>query len=287
MRYRLFNGVDYIFHRGDPVPTMPYTGQVVVAIDPSKTNCAMVVGDPGGDIISIVEMSGNNWSSGPVDDTTEYCSDMKDFISRYLDRVEIYSIGLEQAITKRGMEHHHSNMVLTEIRGTLLNLFLEKWGFHKEKVEVNNWSWKRAILPEGYRSQNEKGSKRYFSQYLHDPTYDNYYEADVTDSLCIYKYLIRECKDMYEIACRKSEEPIKDFKYLIMPEWADGIPARKFRYNPSFTARENAIYFANRSFVQGIAEVDCDRLDISEIYGHSSGFSDIPKSRMVRLVVYP
>lgn len=285
MRYKLFNGRATEWHLGDPVPKLNYTGQIVMAIDPSKTNCAVVIGDPGGEIISILEMSGNNWSAGPVDNTTVYCSEVKNFLSQFIERAELYKAGLEQAITKRGMQHHHSNMVLTEIRGALLDMFYEKYRLTNTDVEVNNWSWKHAILPDGYRSQNEKGSRRYFYQYLHDDTYINYYEADVTDCLCIYKYLIRDCKDNYRIACRKVEEVINKHTYAIMPEWADKLEFRKFEYNPSFTVEQNATYFANRSKRSGIAKVDIGMLSMDDIYANASGFDTIPSSGSVRLVV--
>lgn len=285
MRYKLFNGRATEWHLGDPVPKLSYTGQIVMAIDPSKTNCAVVIGDPGGEIISILEMSGNNWSAGPVDNTTVYCSEVKNFLSQFIERAELYKAGLEQAITKRGMQHHHSNMVLTEIRGALLDMFYEKYRFTNTDVEVNNWSWKHAILPDGYRSQNEKGSRRYFYQYLQDDTYINYYEADVTDCLCIYKYLIRDCKDNYRIVCRKVEEVINKHTYAIMPEWADKLEFRKFEYNPSFTVEQNAVYFANRSKRSGIAKVDIGMLSMDDIYANASGFDTIPSSGSVRLVV--
>lgn len=284
MRYKIFNGPAREFTKGGAVPELNYIGEIVIAIDPSKTNCAVVIGDPGGEIISIVEMSGNNWKQGPVEDTTEYCSDIRDFLSRYVEKAQVYRIGLEQAITKRGMEHHHSNMVLTEIRGTLLNLFYEKYGFTKTQVEVNNWSWKRAILPEGYRSQSEKGSVRYFYQYLHDMTYINYFEADVTDCVCIYKYLIRDTKDTYTIVCQQVEKEVNKHTCAIMPTWADKLNFRKFTYNPSFTVEQNATYFANRSKVSGIAEVDTSMLSYDDIYKKASGFDGVPEGK-VRLVV--
>lgn len=285
MLYRLFNGVVHEYSSGDKVPDLKYTGQVVMAIDPSKTNCAVVIGDPGGEIISIVEMSGNNWSAGPVEDTTQYCSEVREFLREYLKPADVYAIGLEKAITKKGMMHHHSNMVLTEIRGALLNLFWEEYKLKKEDVEVNNWTWKHEILPEGYRSQSEKGSVRYFSEYLHDNTYAYYFAADVTDCVCIYKYLTNKTKNNYQIACREVEEKHNDFKYAVMPAWADALGNREFEYNPSFTAEQNAIYFANRSHKNGIAKVDISRLSIDEIYSKSSGFTNIPKEGEARLVV--
>ena len=88
MRYKIFNGEPREFHAWDTIPKLSYAGDIVIAIDPSKTNCAMIIGDPGGQVISIVEMSGNNWKQGPVQDTTEYCADIKAFVvsSRRLPR---------------------------------------------------------------------------------------------------------------------------------------------------------------------------------------------------------
>lgn len=285
MLYKLFNGPAHTYGHNDEVPDLKYNGQAVIAIDPSKTNCAVVVGDPGGEVLSIVEMSGNNWSAGPVMDTTQYCSEVKEFLRRYIKNAEVYKIGLEQAITKKGMEHHHSNMVLTEIRGALLNLFWEEYGLDRKSVEVNNWAWKKAILPEGYRSQSEKGSERYFYQYLQDKTYMNYYEADVTDCLCIYKYLIKDTQHTYKIACQQAEEKHTPYQLALMPDWADALEYRKFEYNPSFSPVDNATYFANRSHKSGITAVGLDRITLDDIYASASGFQDIPTHERIRMVV--
>lgn len=284
MLYRLFNGNIHSFQHGDQVPDLRYYGQVVLCIDPSKTNCAMVIGDPGGEVISIVECSGNNWGTGKPQDTTVFCSELKEFISSYLSNVEMVAIGLEKAITKKGMEHHHSNMVLTEIRGALLNLFLEKWGFRTQDVEVNNWSWKRYVLPEGYRSQSEKGSIRYFSEYLGDKSYIYYHEADVTDCLCIYQYVIRDMRNTYRIACTRAEKSSKKYMIGIMPADAN-VKFREFDFNPSFSVEENVAFFANRSLKHGQALVDIGRLTLDDIYKHALGFSSIPPHGKVKLSV--
>lgn len=284
MRYRVFNGQAIEFHVGDPVPNLRYTGQAVVVLDPSKTNCALVVGDPGGEIQIIVEMTGNNWRVGPVMDTTQYCSEVKDFIRRLLVDTEVYMFKAEQAITKKGMNHHHSSMVLTEIRAALLGLAYEEYGFHKEQVEVNNWSWKHGILPEGYRSQNEKGSFRYFWQYLKDDTYLDYFEADVTDCVCIYQFVIKNIKDTYRIVCTQKEKARKEYKLAIMPSYVDTGDYRPFTYNPSFTVEENAAYFVNHSRRSGIAEMKIPFIPMESIYRLSSGFMKVPKEN-VRLVV--
>lgn len=285
MLYKLFNGPPHKFEKGGHVPDLKYTGDIVVAIDPSKTNCAMVIGDPGGEVIMILEMSGNNWKAGPVIPTTEYCSEIREFIDRLISPAHLVRVGLEQAITKRGMEHHHSNMVLTEIRAAFLGLFWDKYQLNKKDVEVNNWTWKRAILPEGYRSPSEKGSMRYFWQYLHDKSYIHYFEDDVTDCMCIYKYLILDTQCNYRIACNEKESIHNPYHLAIMPAWADELAYRRFVYNGSFGAETNATYFANRSKKCGIATLDANKLSLDEIYQYASGFTEIPQTDQVRLVV--
>ena len=93
-------------------------------------------------------------------DTTVYCEEVRQFLKQYLVNANIYFVGVEQAITKKGMEHHHSNMVLTEIRGNILNFFLDQ--YNVRVTEINNWSWKAGVLPKGYRGKFEKGSKKWF-----------------------------------------------------------------------------------------------------------------------------
>lgn len=285
MLYKIFNGVPHRFERGSSVPDLKYTGDIVMAIDPSKTNCAVVIGDPGGEVIMIVEMSGNNWKAGPVIPTTEYCSEIREFISRLIEPANLVRVGIEQAITKKGMEHHHSNMVLTEIRAAFLGLFWEKYQLTKQQVEVNNWTWKRAILPEGYRSPFEKGSMRYFWQYLHDNTYIHYFEDDVTDCMCIYKYLILNTQGSYRIVCCEEESIHNPYTLTIMPSWADELNYRQFAYNNSYNVETNATYFANRSKKCGIAVMRATNLSLADIYKYASGFMEIPQTDLVRLVV--
>lgn len=285
MHYRFFNGAIHEHHYGDSVKPLEYIGDIVMAIDPSKTNCAVVFGDPGGEVISILEMTGNHWSSGKPEDTTDYCLDLIDFLRQYLSKCTVVKAGLEKAITKRGMMHHHSNMVLTEIRSAFLNFFRQEYGWHDKDVEVNNWSWKRAILPEGYRSQSEKGSARFFYQYLGDKRFLDYYEADVTDCMCIYMYLTRDTKKTYTIVCTQSEKTSRPHSVVLMPPYADSLQYRTFTYNPAFTLEENAAYFANRSTASGIAKIDISRLRVEDIYKYSLGFSEVPKDTQVRFVV--
>lgn len=270
---------------GDIVHPMEYGGEVVVVFDPSKTNMAMVVGTPDGTILNTIEFSGNNRKKGPAMDTTLYCEELRKFLAVYLSKVKLYLVGVEQAITKQGTSYHHSNMVLTEIRSNILNFFLEEFGMHV--VEVNNWSWKYAILPEGFRSKYEKGSKKYFTKYLSDSPYAHYFEADMTDCICIYWYLVKKECSNYTVYCNRYEDSLNDYQYCYVSVTSKITEdMREVTYNPRFDIETNLNYYANRVVGAFFMLVDISSIDISTVYGHSVGFlsTDLESSK-VKVVV--
>lgn len=282
MRYRIFNGFSENFTLGEDVKPLNFKGEVIICFDPSKTNTAMVVENKLHEILSIVEMSGNNWKSGPVIDTTLFCSELQEFLIKYLSNVTVYKVYVEKAITKRGNAFYKSTMVLTELRGAILGMFLREYRVKVE--EVNNWVWKSHVLPEGYRSQSEKGSKRYFREYLGIKDYEAYFEADVTDCLCIMKYVNGEYPENYIICCDDYEDKLREYKHTFLPlEFKFG---REFKFNPQYNVTCNAVYYANRTTKAGYCVLNPDDLSLGEIYGHSNCFLD-NNDREVCLVVCP
>lgn len=276
MLVQINNGPITYFSKGDYVQPLDVMGDVVLCIDPSKTNMACLIGSPFGEVYSIVEFSGNNRRKGPVMDTTDYCVDFVDFLRQYLKNVHVYDAGVEKAITKKGMEHHHSNMVLTEIRGKVLGFFAEEYGIRNKDVEVNNYSWKSAILPQGYRGHGEKGSKRYICDMFPGNPFCYYFEADATDVLCIYWYKIKKYEHTYQIVCNRAEKSLNNHSVGIYPAYMDNAKGlRKFQYNHHFSLEENAIFYSNRSAVTGIAEVPIESLSLDDIYKYSTGYSSI------------
>lgn len=249
------------FSAGDRLPAFAFTGDVVVAVDPGKTNMAMTVGTPDGDRLVILQFR----APGSAYNNSKYCHDFKDFLRRYLEDCNILCFGIESAISKRGMNHHHSSMVLTEIRANLIDLAYDLTG--KPATEVNNWSWKHAILPEGYRSQSEKGSARYY-----DELYNAYGNADVTDSVCIYEYVIKTYCGIYTIQPNAVEKPLSSVHILIRPLGFGQKVTKRFVYNSSLSLQENAVYFANRTWRKGAAIVDIDKLSLEEIYSYTKAF---------------
>ena len=258
---------------GDIVRPMEYSGDVVVVFDPSKTNMAMLVGTPDGDILNAIEFSGNNRGRGPVMDTTKYCEEVRNFLSIYLSKVKLYLVAVEQAITKKGVTYHHSSMVLNEIRGILLNFFPEK--FNIRVIEVNNWSWKFGVLPDGYRSQSEKGSKRWFLECMPESPYAGYFAADMTDCVCIYWYVVKNKCTNYSCYCNQYEECTSEYmNYYVPLESTTTDDMREVSYNPRFTVEENLAFYVNRLLGFFYMVIDVDKLNVQDIYGKAVGFQE-------------
>lgn len=257
---------------GDDVHPLEYAGDVVISIDPSKTNMAILIGTPTGTILNTLEFSGNNRKRGPVMDTTIYCDEVRAFLRAYLKHANLYMVGVEQAITKQGTKFHHSNMVLTEIRGNILNFFLEEYNLRV--IEINNWSWKSNILPQGYRSQFEKGSKKYFRDYFPESPYTYYYEADMTDCICIYWYMCKERCKSYVLQCNRVEQSLSGYNYTYVP--ADSAVCdnlQEVNFNPRFSIEDNLAFYSNRILNTFCMTIPVDNVDTDSIYGRSMLFN--------------
>lgn len=263
----VLNNVPYgTWHDGFPVNPLQYFGEVVIVFDPSKTNMACVVSTPSGEILACLEFSGNNRRKGPVDDTTVYCLEVQHFLKQYLVNCKVYLAALEQAITVKTKNNHHTNMVLTEIRANLLGFFLAEYSI--KPLEINNWSWKAAVLPEGYRSQSEKGSKRY----LQNTPFGEYFEADITDCVCILQYVIGKFCQGYSMYCLHPEECRVKYDIAYAREQLPTPKLVSVIYNPNFTVKENLDYYANRILGAFTMIVDVNDLDMGSIYQHSMSF---------------
>lgn len=257
---------------GDDVHPLEYAGDVVIAFDPSKSNMAMIVGTPDGTILNVLEFSGNNRKRGPVMDNTVYCNEVRAFLKAYLCHCNLYCVGIEQAIMKKGQNYYHSQMTLTEIRGNMLNLFLEEFNIHV--IEVNNWSWKSAILPEGYRGMYQKGSKKYFHDTMPGSPYNDYFEADVTDCICIYWYLCKNRCASYALYCNRIEKSLSGFEYTLVAN-DSGIcdELQEVTFNPKFSLEDNLVYYSNRILNTFYMVVSSDIIPIEDVYNRCLAFT--------------
>ena len=242
------------------------TDLVVIAMDLSKTNFAMVIGSPDGRVIEIVEFSGNNRGAGPAMNTTVYCSELRRFLSRYLSNVKLYIVATEAALTEKGPKANHiTNMALTEIRASILAFFYDT--FDIQVIQVNNWSWKHSELPEGYRSPYQKMSKVYIQRT--DPTNPlcDYFHEDACDAYFIFKYIIRTMCNGFTLICSGSEQQNKDYAYYITGTDNKSLEKLKeMTYNNQFSIIDNLTYYNNRMNDDFYIIVPIEDLDMEEIY---------------------
>lgn len=273
------------WHVGNPVTPLPYWGEVVIVFDPSKTNMAMVVSTPDGTQLAHVEFSGNNRRNGPVDDTTVYCYEVRMFLQQFLKNCRVYLAAVEEALTVKGEKsNHYTNKTLMEIRANILSFFLETYGI--KVIEINNWAWKFDVLPEGFRGKYEKGSKKYFLKYFPDSRFSHFFEADMTDVMCILQYVIRHFCNNYTLYCNQPEEKLSEYSYLFAEAGREFPNERSVLCNPNYSLVENMNYYANRIFGVFTMVVNAEDVDVSMFYNHSlsASFDSIDNDK-VKVVV--
>ena len=205
-------------------------------------------------------------------DTSVFCNEVRTFLKRYLQHAHIYLVAVEQAILKKGGDYYHSTMVLTEIRANLLNFFLSEYSVHV--IEINNWSWKHAVLPEGYRGRHQKGSKKYFLDHMPQSPYSRYFEADMTDCICIYWYVLSQKCASYISMCNRVETPLVEYTYGIYPDNGSTSNIREMTYNDAYTLDQNIAFYANRLFKPFVLTVPVNKLTLEQIYSKSLLFTN-------------
>ena len=267
----------------DDVNPLAYGGELVIVFDPGKTNMAMIVGTPTGTVLNHLEFSGNNRGNGTPMDTTLYCRQVQEFLRKYLTNARLYCVAVEQTILKKGTSAgYHSNQVLNEIRANLLQFFFTEYGIRVE--EINNWSWKHAMLPEGYRSQSFKGSKKWILDKNPTSPYAFYFNADMTDCLFIYMYVCTHLCKNYMMICNRRESAVAPYHYSIVPKTFNlGDKITNVTYNNTFDLWSNMAFYVNRIMHTFAMLVPVDKLELSNIYGKAQLFE---KSNMWDKEVY-
>lgn len=269
MIYKVNNSHEMFYKRGDYVEPLKCNQPLVVVVDPGKTNMAVVVGTVTGQIKIIFELKGKDANYKAMD-TTDYCLEFIRFLKDYLKECKVVIFGQEAAITKKGLEYHHSAMVLTEIRAQLINLSVELTD--NKSIQINNWTWKSNILPQGYRGIYDKGSHRFLSKL--DPSFASY-SHDVTDVVCMYQYLINTYTKDIIIRCHEVQEAQVPYNLVFIEK--DMVPSdvKYFQYNNEFSPSQNAAYFINNCKGTGACQIDINSISMEDIYKHSLGlYSD-------------
>lgn len=244
-----------------------YSGKkIIVAIDSSKTNTAIVVGDTSGAILDDYEISGK----GSDIDVYQLCWETRDVIKVLFKGADIIRVGIENVITKKstthgGQDHHYSRTVINAVFNNFVFYFQD---YHNvTPILVNNQTWKAETLPEEFRKRShDKGSLDYFKSIgsIHGSRSD-----DITDAICIYRYLCKlgSFKLTYDI--NNITDKIVDYDWFIYPVEFP-IPENKKEFiiknDESFEFNLNTIATMLSSGETGYLRTSTDNLTLQDIY---------------------
>lgn len=253
-----------------------YAGkEIMVAIDSSKSNSAIAIGDQNGNLIDYVEINGKNDGTSETD-VLHLCQHHRQVLTKLFADSTPTIVGIENIITKdsdnkiAGISIHMSRFKITAVFMSFISFFQDT--FDITPTLVNNQSWKAATLPEEFRKRDyAKGSLAYFKSI--NSKYQ-YCSDDVTDSICILEYLcqINGIEKGFKIVAPEAER--YTFKHYIMSHRSN-IRARhkKFLYNDSMTLEQNAVVMANalQEDEYGLASLQINLLSVEEIYSLCTG----------------
>lgn len=256
--------------------TPEYGGKkIVIAIDSSKSNTAIVVGDTEGHILNDYEISG----AGSDTDVYDLCRDTRDALRQLFHGADIQLIGIEDIITKKeanykGLEVHQSRAKITAVFNNLIFFFDEV--FNKMPRFIPNQSWKASVLPEEFRKRtHKKGSKDWFDEL------GNRWAGrkdDVTDAVCIYIFLMKTEEIKVEYSVRETKPAECEYTYGLFPITFKSIESyKKFVIENNDSIEHNMATIAGRldKNEYGYFAVDISRIPIEWIYSDKLKFSAI------------
>lgn len=267
-----------------------YSGKrIIIAIDSSKTNSAIAVGDEFGELLDWIELNGSA-DGTTLEDTLRLCKEERDILREIFRGSKPILVGIEDIITKNSKTGHQNGMTVHQSRFKITAVFMSFISFFQDEFNilpelVNNWSWKSAILPEVYRTTAyKKGSQAYLSGV--NPKFIGCTD-DVTDVVCILMYLkkIHKIETVYPVTGIevKKREGVAVF---VSNERAKNYKRIEFSYNKQLTLKQNVTFMLNRvkeGFVCS-AIVDVEWLSLEDIYKLAVGTFD-RENKYVTLLV--
>lgn len=187
-----------------------YSGKkLILSIDSSKSDTAMIVWDEYGHPLDDYEICG----AGSDIDVHQLCWDTRKELDKLFYCADVILVGLEDIITKKekgnedimtrkerghkGLEIHQSRAKITAVYENFIFYFQDR--FNLMPKLINNWAWKAGVLPEEYRKKShKKGSQDWLTDIGSKWAGRN---DNVTDAVCIGWYLIGHSKieTSYEI----------------------------------------------------------------------------------------
>lgn len=245
-----------------------YVGKkVIIGIDSSKSNSAVVIGNERGEILDDYEFNG----AGSDIDVYELCFDIRKALKVILKDAEVVAVGLENIITKKedgykGLDIHMSRAKITAVFDNFIFYFQE---YHNIMPRlINNQEWKSAVLPDEYcKRTHKKGSKDYF-----DSIGGRWAgrKDDVTDAVCIFKYLVTGVKVDLDYTLDTPMKSSHNFTVGIF--YTDLVldnTVKRFKYNEKFTVDQLVNTMSaklEKRDKYGAMRIPVDALSIFDIY---------------------
>lgn len=256
----------------DGVPVVHYDTEynqanIVIGIDSSKSNSAIVVANEYREILHDYEIDG----SGSDVDVYELCWQARGELKTLFTGANILGVGIEDIITKKengykGIEIHQSRHKITAVFDNFIFLFQEYFGITPKRI--NNWEWKVNTLPEEYRTkEHKKGSKDYFKD--KGGRWANR-KDDVTDAVCICTYMcslinLKVVTKIYEVS--PTGIPYSYGIYPITMAMPQG--SKEFEVNAAHTLKQNMdtmVQMMSKRDAYGYARVPLEFVPTEWIY---------------------
>lgn len=252
-----------------------YVGKhLVIAIDSSKTNSAMLVGDTDGKVLDDYEISG----SGSDVNVYDLCHYTRKELKNLFRGSFIEFVGIEDIITKKesssdgkrgwmsnkGLEIHQSRYKITAVFDNFIFYFDE---FHDcMATPIPQWSWKSTTLPPEYRTrEHKKGSK----DYMQDMgwSYGNR-KDDVTDAFFILMYIYQTYSFSVKRYVMEITPTHKSYDYIILPEGVTmpKTPVYESRNTEDLMHNIESIVELTESGGSALLDWSVQDLSIEEIY---------------------
>lgn len=255
-----------------------YRGKsVMVQIDSSKTNSALVVRTRTYKVIDVLEFNGKD-----DHDVIDLAFEQRKCLRMIFEGANIVKGGIEDIITKKeeesggraseGIKHHHSRYVITCVFDSFITCFLDYFNVKLELIP--NQAWKAAVLPKELNKRSVyKGSVDYI-QKLYPEYITGQKDDDVCDALCIGEYMkMRDglSKDsLVEDIPDDEEFLLHKCKYRLFPQQTKLSPkvSTQFEYNTNLSLDLNARAIANRIELGklGWCVLNIDQVSIEDIY---------------------
>lgn len=189
--------------------------KLILSIDSSKSDTAMIVWDEFGHPLDDYEICG----AGKEVNVHQLCWDTRKELDELFRGADVILVGLEDIITKKekgykGLEVHQSRAKITAVFDNFIFYFQDR--FNLMPKLINNWAWKAGVLPEEYRKDSHrKGSQDWLTDIGSKWAGRN---DNITDAVCIGLYLLNNNKveATYEIT---STAPARfNYDFGILPK---------------------------------------------------------------------